>query len=77
MWFLGGCAASGCERQADTLCFECDRPYCRDHLGKVRILAAVCEGSYAVCGPCCLGYLRQAELRRLIAVELPSARFGA
>lgn len=76
MWFLDRCVAAGCERQADTLCFECDRPFCRDHLATVRISVAACSGCYVVCVACCLEYARHPELRRLITIALPPAKSG-
>ena len=60
------CASPRCARLTVTCCFECDRPYCREHLTPLQLRLPGHVTRFYVCSACLITYLKDPDVRRIV-----------
>lgn len=63
---LQWCTCPQCMQLTASRCFECERPFCRDHLTRFQLSLAGSVRWFSVCDTCLVAYLADADMRRII-----------
>ena len=63
------CSASPlCRRPAAKCCFECDEPYCLEHVTLFQFRLVGTNQRFSVCYACLVAYLEDPDRRRMITI---------